>query len=208
MNEDAKIQLPPNFEVASSKSYLEEVIEKILSGNVSASVIVVNSENPTGATLTRTEYYGKLFISLRGKMHPKYQEVMDKLVAMDVEDEARIKKINEEYLKRKSEEISAEDKEKIQKLVEVTGQKLPSMAEMSKNALAAIVRTADQFVSHGVVKAAPEEIERRRIICSGDGGSTPRCDKFILENERCGVCGCFTKLKTWLTAERCPLGKW
>lgn len=49
-------------------------------------------------------------------------------------------------------------------------------------------------------KTAPAAVQQKRLLtCS-------TCEHHT--GMRCRVCGCFTKAKTWLPHERCPLGKW
>lgn len=35
-----------------------------------------------------------------------------------------------------------------------------------------------------------------------------KCDKFILDRNRCSVCGCYMPAKTKLKGSKCPLGRW
>lgn len=57
-----------------------------------------------------------------------------------------------------------------------------------------------RFVTQGGI-ATDEAIDRRREVCRG-------CEFFDPEWSQCEKCGCFTPLKTQLTTERCPVGKW
>jgi len=208
--------------VLTVKDLLEEIIEEIMSGKVvSDSFYVFNKEHPNGLLLARRQFYEKRMIDLGGKTHPKFNMAIAKLDLMDAESQKetaerndRFKKEREEYEKHQLEimlqlkDFVPEDTNNMRIIAQSMGNKLPPIAEMGKNVVAAMLRTADQLVSTGTIKASPEEIERRRIICAGDGKDVPLCSRFIVEKERCAACGCFTKIKTWLTAERCPLGKW
>jgi hypothetical protein len=59
------------------------------------------------------------------------------------------------------------------------------------------------------VKAAPEEIERRKTICMGNAEKgIPKCEFFNDEKNRCSKCGCWVRHKMKLEHESCPEGKW
>lgn len=78
---------------------------------------------------------------------------------------------------------------------------LPSMTEMARNISASLGRTVAAAVTGRQVKEGTEEQARRYAICR-------ECPFFRASDERCSRCGCYLAVKTWLKAERCPVGKW
>lgn len=71
----------------------------------------------------------------------------------------------------------------------------PSLLRRAFNA----TKSLAQFIGSGF-KTASQEMRRRRLdICAP-------CEHHT--GMRCRVCGCFTNLKTRLSHEQCPLGKW
>lgn len=69
--------------------------------------------------------------------------------------------------------------------------------EMMKN----IVEAAKDAIASGLDVRTPEDTEKALTICAG-------CEYLNREQGRCGVCGCYLKVKTALTAWHCPIGKW
>ena len=57
-----------------------------------------------------------------------------------------------------------------------------------------------EFVVSGGELVAKRERDRRWAICQ-------KCE-YLSNGTRCAKCGCFMKIKTWLPAEICPIGKW
>lgn len=74
----------------------------------------------------------------------------------------------------------------------------------TKEMVSSFAVAAAQHVKSGFKKAEPEEIERRKKLCS-------ECDKMGTSGRwegRCMVCGCFMGVKAkWATA-KCPVNKW
>lgn len=77
--------------------------------------------------------------------------------------------------------------------------KLPSVFRQAKNLAGAIGRTGKVLAQGKNPTVSKEEADTRQAICK-------TCDLFRSEDERCThpKCGCFTKVKVWLKAERCP----
>lgn len=74
--------------------------------------------------------------------------------------------------------------------------KLPSTMTMAKN----FVSSAAKHMASGFNNVTKEERDRRLAICA-------ECPH-IVNNTRCGKCGCVLKTKaTWATSS-CPIGKW
>ena len=80
---------------------------------------------------------------------------------------------------------------------------MPSAAEVAINAGGAAYRAAQALfgASGQSVSVSESERDRRREICAA-------CEFFAPKQQRCAKCGCFTHYKTWLRAERCPIGRW
>lgn len=78
---------------------------------------------------------------------------------------------------------------------------LPSLTQMAKNVLGSLGRTAKSAVRGEQVKVSAEDAETRLTICRA-------CPYFRHTDERCSKCGCYMAVKTYLKAEKCPIGKW
>jgi hypothetical protein len=78
---------------------------------------------------------------------------------------------------------------------------LPSAAEQALNAGGAAYRAAQALFGGTDFKVSPAERADRQEICLS-------CPFFIRKSERCSKCGCFTTYKTYLKAEKCPIGRW
>lgn len=75
----------------------------------------------------------------------------------------------------------------------------PSMATRAKNLGKAMFR----FVAEGMPVESRAAAEARVKICESNA-----CGYFDGSICRHAKCGCFTKIKTFLTTEHCPLGHW
>jgi hypothetical protein len=73
---------------------------------------------------------------------------------------------------------------------------------MAFNLYKSLVRNAVSVI-HGNPLTDAEKEQRVKPICQ-------QCPWYRKLDERCAHkdCGCFTRMKTWLTAEVCPAGKW
>lgn len=79
------------------------------------------------------------------------------------------------------------------------GRPLPPIATQLTNAASAARRVISAAVSGQPIRAAEEEIQRRKETCA-------TC--LELRNARCTQCGCYYQAKIQLATEHCPLGKW
>jgi len=77
----------------------------------------------------------------------------------------------------------------------------PTVFEMVKNVGKSIVTNTKSVITGNGLKLTKEEADKRLTICKG-------CAHFDAATERCRKCGCYTSLKTYLKAERCPIGMW
>lgn len=80
---------------------------------------------------------------------------------------------------------------------------LPRPMAIASNAVKAIGRNVTHVARGNRPTVDTATAAHRLQICES-------CPLFNSENERCTHphCGCFAKIKTWLTAEKCPEGKW
>lgn len=75
-------------------------------------------------------------------------------------------------------------------------QSLPSTTQMATN----FVKSAIKHLQNGMKHVDAEKQKERLDICAA-------CP-FIVENSRCGKCGCFLETKTKWESSTCPIGKW
>lgn len=80
-------------------------------------------------------------------------------------------------------------------------QPMPSTGQMIKNVSGSIVRNVQSVVAGNSLNVTDEEKNRRFDICKA-------CEFFRPDSQRCSKCGCYMSLKTYLKAEKCPVGRW
>tara|TARA_Y100000817_G_scaffold293553_1_gene266624 strand:+ start:4023 stop:4382 length:360 start_codon:yes stop_codon:yes gene_type:complete len=78
---------------------------------------------------------------------------------------------------------------------------LPSKIEMASNLLRSIKNAGKKILKGEKLSADSIVSEKRLEICN-------QCPKFIKEQGRCSLCGCFLKAKVRIVSETCPIGKW
>ncbi|ODU25071.1 MAG: hypothetical protein ABS95_01070 [Verrucomicrobia bacterium SCN 57-15] len=80
---------------------------------------------------------------------------------------------------------------------------LPSLPRQAVNASGAILRVAKAVIKRQPIWLTPAKREEHQAICRSN-----QCGFFRESDQRCGHprCGCFTRLKTLLTTEECPVG--
>ena len=103
--------------------------------------------------------------------------------------------ISKEQLKNKL------DASRIRSLQSSNKAAYPSNTQMAKNLGTSIVRNIQSVAAGNSLKISDEEVKNRLQICGG-------CEFFDSNQNRCRKCGCFMAVKTYLKAERCPIGKW
>lgn len=78
---------------------------------------------------------------------------------------------------------------------------------LTRNVVAAAVRSAGHVARTGTVFASENEIARRIATCRAN-----TCGLWDEATDRCslakGGCGCYLGLKRRLAAEKCPRGLW
>jgi hypothetical protein len=78
---------------------------------------------------------------------------------------------------------------------------MPSVASMAKNVVHSVVQNVQSVAAGNTLKLSDQEANNRLDICKS-------CDFFNSTQTRCNKCGCFMAVKTYLKAEKCPIGKW
>lgn len=78
---------------------------------------------------------------------------------------------------------------------------MPSWTQMAKNLGQSIINNVQSVAAGNALKISKEDADARLSICKG-------CEFFNSQQERCGKCGCKMAVKTYLKAEKCPVGKW
>lgn len=77
----------------------------------------------------------------------------------------------------------------------------PPATQMVKNAARSIVNNIQSVLQGNNLKISNEDANDRLNTCRA-------CSFFDLAQERCKKCGCKLAIKTYLKAEKCPIGKW
>lgn len=78
---------------------------------------------------------------------------------------------------------------------------MPSPVQMTRNLLQSMGRNIQSVAAGNSLRISPEEAQKRLSICN-------TCEFFLKPQQRCGKCGCYMAVKTYLRAEKCPMGKW
>lgn len=103
--------------------------------------------------------------------------------------------MNPDYLKQRLEQT------RMRQLQSSNKPQMPSLGRMAANVAQSVVRNAASVAQGNALKLDPSEANRRLSICRG-------CEFFSSEAQRCQKCGCYLSVKTYLKAEKCPVGKW
>jgi hypothetical protein len=78
---------------------------------------------------------------------------------------------------------------------------LPNSVQLTKNFGKSVIRNIQSVMQGNNLNVSEEEKQKRLNICNS-------CEFFIKESQRCSKCGCYMAVKTYLKAEKCPVGKW
>jgi hypothetical protein len=80
---------------------------------------------------------------------------------------------------------------------------LPKLSTMIANATTEAKVVCRDAIKTGRIKADDSIKKSRLSFCAS-------CEYYRPQDERCSheKCGCFVKFKTWLSASKCPAGKW
>ena len=90
---------------------------------------------------------------------------------------------------------------RIQQMASSNKPQMPSLGSMASNLAQSVVRNVQSVAAGNALRLNENEANQRLNICRG-------CEFFNHAQERCGKCGCFMAVKTYLKAEKCPVGKW
>jgi hypothetical protein len=93
------------------------------------------------------------------------------------------------------------EEKRIKELQSSNKPQLPSIANMAFNVGQSIARNVQSVAAGNSLNLPADEANKRLNICKG-------CEFFLSEQSRCSKCGCYMAVKTYLKAERCPVGKW
>lgn len=77
----------------------------------------------------------------------------------------------------------------------------PAASQMVKNVALSIVNNVQSVLQGNNFKSSTNDASERLSVCKA-------CSFFDKEQERCKKCGCKLAIKTYLKAEKCPIGKW
>jgi flagellar motor protein MotB len=78
---------------------------------------------------------------------------------------------------------------------------MPSNNQMIKNLGSSVIKNVVSVAQGNSLKINPTDANARLSICK-------QCPFFESNSQRCSKCGCYLSVKTYLKAERCPIGKW
>lgn len=78
---------------------------------------------------------------------------------------------------------------------------MPSMVQIIENFTNSVANNISSVASGNPLKTSSEDASGRLNICK-------TCEFFDKNSERCSKCGCKMAIKTYLKAEKCPIGKW
>ena len=77
----------------------------------------------------------------------------------------------------------------------------PSMGARTQNLAHSVMRNIQSVAAGNPLTLTEQDANARLQICNG-------CEFFNSIQQRCNKCGCFMAVKTYLKAEKCPIGKW
>jgi hypothetical protein len=104
--------------------------------------------------------------------------------------------MNSDFLKKRLEETRQRQLQSSNKHLS-----MPSIGQMARGIGRSVINNAVSVAQGNDLRLTPEEANRRLSICKG-------CQFFESLSQRCSRCGCFLSMKTYLKAEKCPVGKW
>lgn len=109
--------------------------------------------------------------------------------------------INKEQLKAKLDSSKIEQLKNGKNPSNSLNKRMPSSIQMAKNLGNSLVRNVQSVAAGNPLKISEAEAKSRLEICKS-------CEFFNTESQRCTKCGCYMSVKTYLKAEKCPVGKW
>jgi hypothetical protein len=100
--------------------------------------------------------------------------------------------MDKEKLKARFEQLKKEHSAKLE---------YPSPLQMAKNLATSVVNNVKSVADGNSLSISKEDAQKRLRVCQ-------QCDFYDSLQERCKKCGCKLAIKTYLKAEKCPIGKW
>jgi hypothetical protein len=92
-------------------------------------------------------------------------------------------------------------KAKLQSVKENIKPSYPTLSQMAKNLAESVKTNINSVLEGNNLKLSDADAARRLNVCKG-------CTFFDADQQRCTKCGCKMAIKTYLKAEKCPIGKW
>jgi len=89
----------------------------------------------------------------------------------------------------------------IERLQSSNKTKMPTIGAMARNLAQSVSRNVQSVSAGNNLRLTQEEANSRLDICN-------TCEFFNKVQSRCTKCGCFMAVKTYLKAEKCPIGRW
>lgn len=89
----------------------------------------------------------------------------------------------------------------IKKTLSENDKSYPQPSQMVKNVAQSIVRNVQNVMQGNDLTVSETSANSRLNICKS-------CSFFDHTPQRCTKCGCKMAVKTYLKAEKCPIGKW
>lgn len=96
--------------------------------------------------------------------------------------------------------INSLQKNRINQLAN-SNKRMPSIAAITVNLAESAVRNVKSVAAGNAFKVDENTANERLNVCK-------TCEFFNQVQQRCSKCGCFMAVKTYLKAEKCPIGKW
>lgn len=93
------------------------------------------------------------------------------------------------------------DQQRIKTLSSSNKTNYPNVGQMARNLGNSVVRNVRSVASGNELKISELEAQKRLNTCKS-------CEFFDEVQQRCRKCGCYMAVKTYLKAEKCPIGKW
>lgn len=101
--------------------------------------------------------------------------------------------MNKEFLKMRMEQARQRQLQ--------SSNKMPSTGQMIKNLGSSVIKNVVSVAQGSNLNLSENDANNRLSICK-------QCPFFENNSQRCSKCGCYLSVKTYLKAERCPIGKW
>ena len=101
----------------------------------------------------------------------------------------------------KQEKVYSQDRVPESESIKEEELNLPTKKEMASNLLKSFKRASGALVKGEKLSVTKDIAEKRLEVCY-------TCPKYIKDQNRCSLCGCYLKAKARMATETCPIGKW